>query len=102
MAEFALGAIKNKKNKTIYFNFVMNITPLCDCVPWSGEKLAEDIGILVSADPLAIDKASFDLVLKNAGEDVFCKAHPAASGDEIFSYAEKLGVGETVYELIEV
>ena len=102
MAEFALGAVKNKKDKVIYFNFVMNITPLCDCVPWSGEKLAEDIGILASNDPLSIDKASYDLILKSANEDVFCKAHPAVSGEDIFPYAEKLGIGDIEYELVEV
>ena len=33
MTEYALGAVKNKQNKTGYINFLINITPDCDCFP---------------------------------------------------------------------
>ena len=45
----------------------MNITPDCDCLPWSDASIVPDIGILASKDPVAIDHASYDLVNSQAG-----------------------------------
>ena len=43
-------------------NFLIRITPDCDCFPFSDTPIVPDIGILASRDPVAIDAASFDLV----------------------------------------
>lgn len=115
MAEFAYGAIKNKKNKVVYFNFVMNVTPLCDCVPWSDEPIINDVGILASYDPVAIDQASLDLIdaqighsnsnLKcnhGAGEDKFGGLPSGENGRTVLEYAESIGMGSREYELIEL
>ena len=56
-------------------------------------NLIDDIGILVSTDPVAIDKASFDLVQKNGKQ---------FKGKAIFGYAEKMGLGSAEYTLVEV
>lgn len=45
----------------------MNVTPLCDCTPWSDAPIVPDIGILASFDPVAIDQASYDLVNQQFG-----------------------------------
>jgi uncharacterized Fe-S center protein len=45
-----------------YLNFVLDVTPVCDCVPYSDQPVVPDIGILAGADPVAIDKASLDLI----------------------------------------
>ena len=93
LVEYAYAAQKGKK--VIYLNFVFNITKDCDC---SGEKqipIAKDIGILASIDPVAIDKASLDLVRKKEGKKMF-------GGDHTFDYAEKIGLGSKTYELIKV
>jgi len=102
MAEFAFGAVGNKAGKCLYINFIMNVTPLCDCVPWSGEKICDDIGIVASTDPIAIDKASYDLVVEAAGKDVFCEHHPTTMGHNIFEYGQAIGLGSTDYELVEM
>jgi hypothetical protein len=57
MVEYAYGAVKNKGRKVGYINFLMNITPDCDCVTWSDAPIVPDIGILASTDPVAIDCA---------------------------------------------
>jgi len=67
LTEYALGAISGKKDRVGFFNFLLNITPDCDCVPWSDAPLVPDIGILASRDPVAIDQASFDLVNSQTG-----------------------------------
>ena len=67
MAEYALGAIRGKEGKVGFMNFLINITPDCDCVPWSDAPIVPDIGIVASKDPVAIDAASFDLVNRQMG-----------------------------------
>jgi uncharacterized protein len=67
MVEYAYGAVKNKKDKVGYINFLMNVTPDCDCLPWSDRPIVPDIGILASKDPVALDSASYDLVNQQEG-----------------------------------
>lgn len=103
MAEYAYASVLNKN--VIYFNFVVDVTPNCDCAPWSDEVLVNDIGILVSTDPVAIDQASLDLVNQASShkhEDVFKNAHPNTVGQVQIDYGEKIGLGSKSYELIKL
>lgn len=93
LAEYALAAQKGKK--VIYINFIFNITKDCDCHGSKQNKIAKDVGILASVDPVAIDQASMDLVRKKEGKKLF-------GGDHIFDYAQEIGLGTKNYELIEV
>ena len=115
MAEYALGAVIGKKGKAGFFNFLINITPDCDCVPWSDTPVVPDIGILASTDPVALDKASYDLVNGQTGcvhshlnthhapgEDKFTGVWSHTRGEVQLSYAESIGLGSTVYELVEL
>ncbi|TYP53330.1 DUF362 domain-containing protein [Thermosediminibacter litoriperuensis] len=118
MTEYACGAFLTKKGKIAFMNFVMNVTPLCDCTPWSDAPLVPDVGILASLDPVAIDQASYDLVTNQhghrnsalgeanrgfePGEDKFAAVHPEANGLVQLEYAEKLGMGTRKYELVEL
>lgn len=102
MAEYAYGAISNKKDKVGFITFVMNVTPLCDCVPWSGRPISHDIGILASKDPVALDKACYDLVCAEMKHDVFKHEHPGVNGMRIIDYAHEMGMGNIDYELIKI
>lgn len=100
MAEFAYGAVQNKKDKVGYITFVMNVTPLCDCVPFSGRPICQDIGIFASKDPVALEQACYDAVCNTMEHDVFKHAHPDVNATRIIEYAEELGMGTRNYELI--
>ncbi len=116
MVEFTYGAIKDKKDKCGYINFLMNITPDCDCNPWSDQPVVRDIGILASRDPLAIDQASFDLVNEQQGYENTALKHNLAPGENKFKgihpdtdgglsqleYAAEIKLGSRDYELIEI
>ena len=91
LVEYALAAHHDKRN--IYLNFVLNVTPGCDCEPHPMRKCVHDIGIFASLDPVAVDKASYDAV-KNAGKKF--------RGYEQLNYAEKLKLGSCSYELVEL
>lgn len=115
MAEYALGSVKGKEHSTGYINFLLNITPDCDCVPWSDSPLVPDIGILASADPVALDSACFDLVNRSvghehsklqcghgAGEDKFRGVWKHTCGEVQLDHAEAIGLGTRRYNLIEI
>jgi len=95
--EYALGAVKDKK--IFYITFINNITTFCDCWSMENPTIAPDIGIITSDDPVAIDQAALDLVIKNTGEDVFKKAHPNINHKTQLEYAEKIGLGSRKYIL---
>lgn len=115
LTEYAYGAIKNKGGKVGFISFLTNITPDCDCTPWSDMPIVPDIGILASSDPVAIDAASFDIVNKetgfkgsllscnyNPGEDKFKGVHPDTNGYLQISYGDKIGLGSKEYILKEI
>lgn len=99
IAEYAIGATKGKRLFCI--NFVNHITPNCDCVGEVEDTIADDVGILASSDPVAIDQASLDLIEKKAGEDVFKRVHPGIDPIIQLVHAEKMGLGSREYELKE-
>lgn len=102
MAEYALGAVKEKKGKVCYFNFLTHITKECDCMNKVQDKVIADIGILASYDPVAIDQASIDLLRERAGEDILGRYWPEIDYQIQIRHAEKLGLGSSKYELINV
>ncbi len=115
MSEYALGTVAGRQEKIGYMNFLVRITPDCDCVPWSDIPLVPDIGILASTDPVAIDQASLDLVNRQQGftaskleenmepgGDKFTGVWKNSMGDIQLSYGEKIGLGSRNYELIEI
>lgn len=97
--EYALGAVFGRR--VFYLNFINHVTPNCDCMSKKEKLIAPDIGILASADPVAIDQASYDLVQK-AAHGAFENAHPGIDGTIQLAYAEKMGLGNRSYELITI
>lgn len=49
MTEYAYGVVKGRQKRICYINFVLNVTPDCDCVAWSDAPL---VRIWVSWPPL--------------------------------------------------
>jgi len=115
MTEYAYGAIKGKENRVGFFNFLLNITPDCDCVPWSDAPVVPDIGILASQDPVAIDQASYDLVNRQMGltntllqknhepgADKFLGVWESTLGNIQLDYGAEIGLGNKEYRLVEI
>ncbi|MGI6226927.1 MAG: DUF362 domain-containing protein, partial [Peptococcales bacterium] len=102
MAEYALGAIKYKKDKVCFINFLTHISKECDCVGKAQEKIIQDIGILASYDPVALDQASIDLLNEKAGEDLLSQLWPENDYNIQINHGEKIGLGFKEYELIYV
>ncbi|MBN1782390.1 DUF362 domain-containing protein [bacterium] len=98
MAEHALGVVLNKTHKTVYINFLTSVTKDCDCIGKNQTPVIEDIGILASDDPVAIDAASLDLILEKAGKPIEELAYPIDPWEQI-RHGEKIGLGKRQYEL---
>lgn len=114
MVEYALALLKQKQGKAGFINFVMNVSPDCDCIPWNDTPIVPDIGILASLDPVALDQASVDLVNSAPGmadskvardvrsHDKFRTVHRTVDWRVQLEYAESLGMGTRDYELVEI
>jgi uncharacterized Fe-S center protein len=102
MAEYALAVLGNKKEKACFLNFSLRISQECDCWPYKNPRIAPDVGIFASLDPVAIDKASFDLVNQTSGKDVFKQAHPKEDGMKQLRHAQAIGLGSMEYDLVNV
>ncbi len=115
MVEYTLGVIQGRESKVGYINFVMNVTPDCDCCGWSDMPIVPDVGILFSKDPVAIDQASIDLINQQEGfpnsalktnlepgADKFRGVHQDIDGQHLLKYAEELGMGSRKYELVKL
>jgi len=102
MAEYALAVLGNKKEKACFLNFALRISQECDCWSYKNPRIAPDVGIFASLDPVAIDKASFDLVNQASGKDVFKQAHPKEDGIIQLRHAQDIGLGSMEYDLINV
>ena len=94
LAEYAYAAAKDKTN--IYITYVMNITQNCDCSGEAQTPIAENIGILASIDPVALDKAAFDKFKEINNDPHF------AILELTLEYAEEIGLGTSKYELINM
>lgn len=102
MVEYALAAIKDKKDKCVYFNFAIKITKECDCLAKDDPKICPDAGIFLSTDPVAIDQACADKVNAISAKDIFKEQHPERDWNKQLEHAQKIGLGNRVYELVEI
>lgn len=112
MAEYARGALHGKEGKTLFVNFVTQISPACDCYGHSDAPIVPDVGILASTDPVALDQACADLVNAarglpgtalqtghDPGCDKFRGVYPDIDWEIQLEHSEKLGTGSRTYTL---
>jgi uncharacterized Fe-S center protein len=85
-----------------FFNFCVFITRECDCMNEEKEGFVPDVGVVFGFDPVAVDKASCDLVIAASGRDSVKEVHPKIGYRHQFSYAQEIGFGSPEYRLIEV
>jgi len=102
MVEYAAAVIRKKPGRMAYLNFALRINKECDCWGMENPRIAPDVGIFASLDPVAIDKASLDMVKRSCGKDIFKEHHPLQDANIQLNYAADLGLGSLNYELVEM
>lgn len=104
MADAASSIMKYFKNEILFLNVMCNLSVDCDCCAVAEDPCMKDIGILASADPVALDQACVDLVYasKEKGKEHLIKRMESRKGVHILETAKELGIGSREYELIEI
>ncbi len=95
------------KNGIVYINVMNNMSIDCDCDSHPADPLLKDRGIMASTDPVALDKASLDLVFNitpSEGDDngPLIERINQRHGTHIVERGEENGLGSQQYELIEL
>jgi uncharacterized Fe-S center protein len=101
MAEYAFAVWNHFRGQVGFLNVLFQITKDCDCMAGDQPAIVDDIGILASLDPVAVDKASADLVLKHGRKDVFRKGYDVDWSLQL-NHGAGIGLGSLDYDLIEI
>lgn len=104
MADAASSVVKYFDDNIAYINIMCNMSVDCDCCAKAEDPCMKDIGILSSLDPVALDKACIDLVYnsKDPGRDHLVERIESRNGTHTIDEAEKIGIGNKEYELVEI
>jgi uncharacterized Fe-S center protein len=116
LAEAAQAVLSTfQPGKVLYFSFVLEVQPECDCMPLADTPVVQDQGILASTDIVAVEQAAYDLINKAAplpqslaadkglrqGDRILAEAL-GVDGQEHIDAAAELDLGSKEYELVEV
>ncbi|MBQ6681076.1 MAG: DUF362 domain-containing protein [Prevotella sp.] len=93
--------------KVLYINVMNNMSVDCDCDGHPAKPELQDMGIMASLDPVAVDQACLDKVFNHkgkAGDDnqPLIERINRQHGTYITDYAEKIGLGSKKYKLINL
>lgn len=104
MADAAWSVAEHFKGKAVYVNVMKNMSVDCDCCAKAEDPCIQDIGILISEDPVAIDQACLDLVYASddPGKAHLLERIESRHGVHTVEVAAEHGIGSREYELITV
>ena len=93
--------------RVIYINVMNNMSVDCDCDGHPAKPELQDMGIMASLDPVAVDQACLDKVFNyngKPGDDnkPLIQRINRQHGTYITDYAEQIGLGSKKYTLIDL
>lgn len=119
IAEYSKAVLDGRPH--FHISLVVDVSPYCDCHAENDAPIVPDVGMFASFDPVALDVACADAVNRQkpfensllgeaCGEkaeecghrDHFGMVSPNTNWKSCIAHAEKLGIGTSEYELIEV
>ena len=118
MVEYTKAVVYGRPNFNI--NIVQDVSPYCDCHGENDIPIIPDIGMFASFDPVAVDKACLDackkempvpnsILAKNLAKagfvdlgDPFKNTSTKTESESLFAHAEKINLGSSEYEIINV
>lgn len=103
MADAASSVVDYFHGNIVYINVMKNMSVDCDCCAVAEDPCMEDIGMLISTDPIAIDQACIDLVYAatdDPGQAHLLERIESRNGVHTIEAAEELGFGTRDYEMI--
>ena len=104
MAEACESVFDVAGENILYISVANNLSVDCDCVADPEPIHMEDIGILASLDPVALDRACVDMVYNSPdpGKSHLIERIESRNATHLLDYAEELGLGTQKYEIVNV
>jgi uncharacterized Fe-S center protein len=104
MAEAAGAVMDSLGTRIVYINVMNHLSIDCDCSSNPAPPELDDIGILASLDPVALDRACVDQIYaSNTGRSASLRQRiESRNGTRTLDHAEALGLGSQRYELVTV
>jgi uncharacterized protein len=113
VVEAAHTTMENIRGGAFFINFLTSVTPQTDEYPYSDIPFIPDLGILASEDPVALDWATYQFIVRSPGipgsiaEDLNVldkgqdkiKAITGVTPELMLEYAEKMNLGTREGEL---
>lgn len=98
----AVSAALGGGERIVYVNVMNRLSVDCDCNGHPAEPDMHDIGILASADPVALDQACIDLVYSAADGQSLIERIESRNGLLTLEHAENVGLGSRTYRLVSM
>ena len=104
MAEACEAVFDRAGDNILFISVANNLSVDCDCVAEPEPIHMEDIGILASLDPVALDRACVDMVYNSPdpGKIHLIERMEERNATHILDYAEELGLGRQDYRLVNI
>lgn len=102
MAEAGKSVADALGDRIIYINVMNRLSVDCDCDGNPAEPDMHDIGLLASADPVALDQACIDLVYAAEDGQSLINRIESRNGLHTLEHAAEVGLGSRGYELIRL
>lgn len=113
IAEYAKAVVDGRPH--FHVSLVRDVSPCCDCHAENDIPIVPDVGMFASFDPVALDLACAEAVLKQPvvpgsrlakanrpDLDHFAADFPETDWRTQITHGKKIGLGEDTYELITV
>lgn len=102
MGEAGKSVVEALDGQIVYINVMNRLSVDCDCDGNPAEPDMHDIGILASADPVALDQACVDLVYAAEDGKSLITRIESRNGLHTLEHAAEIGLGSREYELVDV
>ena len=124
IAEYTKAVVQGRP--AFHISLAIDVSPNCDCHPENDTPIVGDIGMFASFDPVALDQVCIDAALaqpalpnseltdmrtklegaggvpERCAHDHFNLTHPDTNWRSMIEHGEKIGLGTSRYELVEV
>jgi len=89
-------------SRRLFFNFLVRLDRQSGGARTRKRERLGDIGVLAALDPVALDRATVDLISERMGGKLSDWSGFNQSPDAMLARAESIGLGQTAYDLVTV
>lgn len=103
MAEAGKSVVDALDGNILYISVMNHLSVDCDCNGNPAEPDMHDIGILSSADPVALDQACVDLVYASKDDTAsLIERMESRNAIHVLEHGEEIGLGSRSYRLVNI